>query len=373
MANVYAVKTGNWSDTTVWNTGALPTSADVVYSNNYTVTIDTSPTILGLTNISGSGISAGGGFSVTSARVITCTGSSIFAGFASESNVVGDVSPVITVNTTSSIICTIIANPHGHNGAITTTGNGTTYLVGNVRGWQYPQSGPGLNVAGSSTVFMTGNSYGWGGAGKGIIVQTGAVINITGNVYGSQIGGDNAPGIIVYGTAIITGIAQASGGTTTRENCAGINMQSGTLTHVGSAIASTYNHGIDGVGTASLSGPFIDAANGRKSVYLPAWKWVSNPPATYHEIRTNDLSSVRRLYSSGNPDAAVGLPSSSNVRSGTVYGPNSELTGTCAVPNANSVAYGVPVDNTIGTAVLTSTAVKEACSKAVVPALLALG
>ena len=37
MAIVRAVKTGVWSDTTVWNTGSLPTSADDVYSNNFTV------------------------------------------------------------------------------------------------------------------------------------------------------------------------------------------------------------------------------------------------------------------------------------------------------------------------------------------------
>jgi hypothetical protein len=62
MATVYAVKTGNWSDTTVWNTGALPTSADIVYSNNYIVTIDASPTVLALTNLSASGITQGGYF-----------------------------------------------------------------------------------------------------------------------------------------------------------------------------------------------------------------------------------------------------------------------------------------------------------------------
>lgn len=40
MATRFAVKTGVWSDTTVWNTGALPTSADTVYPNGFTVTID---------------------------------------------------------------------------------------------------------------------------------------------------------------------------------------------------------------------------------------------------------------------------------------------------------------------------------------------
>jgi hypothetical protein len=375
MANVYAVKTGNWSDTTVWNTGVLPTSADIVYSNNYIVTIDASPTVLALTNLSASGITQGGYFSVTSARTITCTGTPSFSGFAAEANIAG-YSQVVIVNTGPSVVCTITANPQGHAGTLTTTGNGTTYLIGNTRGFSYPSYGPGLAVSGSSTVYMTGNSYGWGGAGTAISVASGAVINLTGNVYGSQIGGDNAPGIYVEGTAIITGLAQASGGTTTRENCAGIKLQAGTLTHVGSVIASVYNFGIEGGSgsyTASLSGPFIDASNARKAVYLIAWKWVGSPSATYWEIRTNDLASTRKLYSSGHPDAAVGQPAASNVRSGTAYGPASELTGTCVVPNPNSVGYGVPVDNTTGTAVLSASAAKEACSKAIVPALIALG
>ena len=50
------------------------------------------------------------------------------------------------------------------------------------------------------------------------------------------------------------------------------------------------------------------------------------------------------------------MPAASNVRSGTVYnGGNS--TGTCAVPAAGSVALGVPVDATTGTAALTPAAV----------------
>lgn len=40
MAVRYATKTGNWSDTTLWDNGALPVAGDDVYSNGFTVTID---------------------------------------------------------------------------------------------------------------------------------------------------------------------------------------------------------------------------------------------------------------------------------------------------------------------------------------------
>ena len=57
---------------------------------------------------------------------------------------------------------------------------------------------------------------------------------------------------------------------------------------------------------------------------------------------------------------AAGYPAAGNVRSGTTYGPNSALTGTCAVPPPGSVALGVPVDATTGTAVLTPESIRAA-------------
>jgi hypothetical protein len=51
-----------------------------------------------------------------------------------------------------------------------------------------------------------------------------------------------------------------------------------------------------------------------------------------------------------------------DVRSGTVYA-DGNLTGTCAVPAAGSVALGVPVDATTGTAVLTPEAVWGAATR----------
>ncbi len=56
-------------------------------------------------------------------------------------------------------------------------------------------------------------------------------------------------------------------------------------------------------------------------------------------------------------DNSLGQAVPSDVRSGIVYA-NGNLTGTCAVPAAGSVALGVPVDATTGTAVLTPGAIR---------------
>lgn len=47
---VVAVKDGNWSDPTTWNTGTLPDSTDQVFSNGYIVTIDQDVTVKFLSN-----------------------------------------------------------------------------------------------------------------------------------------------------------------------------------------------------------------------------------------------------------------------------------------------------------------------------------
>jgi hypothetical protein len=102
----------------------------------------------------------------------------------------------------------------------------------------------------------------------------------------------------------------------------------------------------------------LTTANGVNPVYAIRWFWQNTtPPATYYQIRSANLAVIRPLYTA---DSVGGNPATSNVRSGTVYGPNSELTGTCAVPPAGSVALGVPVDNTTGTAAIDGPSIRSA-------------
>jgi hypothetical protein len=57
--------------------------------------------------------------------------------------------------------------------------------------------------------------------------------------------------------------------------------------------------------------------------------------------------------------ANASMPAASDVRSGVSYA-SGVLSGSCAVPAASSVAFGVPVDATTGTALLTGAAVASA-------------
>ena len=82
MAVVYAVKSGDWSDITTWNTGSLPTSSDEVYANTYSIIVDQDIEVVKISTESASGISAGGSFTnqwntSTETRTITAD---IYAG-----------------------------------------------------------------------------------------------------------------------------------------------------------------------------------------------------------------------------------------------------------------------------------------------------
>ena len=43
MANKWAVASGNWNNTAVWNDGTIPVNGDVVYANGYNVTLNVNP------------------------------------------------------------------------------------------------------------------------------------------------------------------------------------------------------------------------------------------------------------------------------------------------------------------------------------------
>lgn len=67
MATIYAVQSGDWSDTTTWDGGVVPSGGDDVYTNGYVVAIDESVIADKLTNKAdgGLGISTGGYFTVS--------------------------------------------------------------------------------------------------------------------------------------------------------------------------------------------------------------------------------------------------------------------------------------------------------------------
>jgi len=171
----------------------------------------------------------------------------------------------------------------------------------------------------AGTLNVTGNVTGGGGVSAGIRATPGTV-TVTGNITG----GSAYSGIYVPGASAVT-----------------VN---GTITAGNGAPGIT---GTTNTSTIILSGSFINT-NGFMAINCV--KCFLSSSSTYWTMTTNTPTD-RTLYTD---DQLTGFPSTSNVRSGTVYGASGALTGTMIVPTPSNVRTGVATDNTVGTGQLTA-------------------
>lgn len=350
MANVYAVKTGNWSDITLWNTGALPTSADDVFSNTYTVTIDQDVTVLSIRNTAASPIVAGGGFILNGGLTINCTGIGLTNGNTT----------CLTYSSTgvSYINSNITNNGSAHCLLINSTG--TLYIVGTISTNLGKYFGA-IYASAACRIYITGLIRGAGSTeGRCIIVTNQATVYITGNVAilpssnGAAITIDPSSAVYITGNVFYESFANST--------TFGISS-SGYLNIVGSLNAQTTNGGKNVVLSTSssavnlFSGPFICSEYGFMPYQVVRMHLIPTT-SSYFEFRdetTNGalapsaIAPATRMIS---PASASDAPIASNVRFGTNYALGSQI-GTVRIPHPNNVSFGVPVDNTFGTAVLT--------------------
>ena len=408
MAVRYAVATGNWSNTATWNGGTLPTSADDVYANGYTVTIDQNVTVLSIRNTAQSPAVAGGGFLLSGEFTVNATSEGFIAGITRLLEYTGTNSVLngSIVGSTTTNINTIYHNSAGNltisgtlintaNTAVTvvqTNSTGTLNIIGNIT-----RSGRGITLLVNSacTVNIVGSvvattTFSGGAAiqlNSGIVNITGTVdsqiianlgytivinglstLNITGNVDFSSTSANNNHTILfntsgnLYITGNVSRTSNSSGGAYTI-----VSAQSSYINIVGNITAppspSTATTIISSGASAIniFSGPFICNSYGFLPIQCVRMHLIptGNSYFEFRDETTNGVVSpgavapATRLVS---PASVIDAPSPSNVRFGTTYSLGT-LTGTLRIPNSNQVAYGVSVDNTTGSAVLTPDAV----------------
>jgi hypothetical protein len=323
MAIVYAVKTGNWNDTTVWNTGALPTSADDVYSNNFNVAINQNINVISLRNGATTGVTAGGRFEGVAGFTyvcdsLVCGSSTSLLRFFSASG-----TSVVTANT------------------ITTTANFPIELLNNIS----------LNIT------INGNIFG----------------SAVGNVVGLQINGGTYPSFVINGniTAQI-GAAMVGGSTNSQVTINGVATSSAANNAIAGFINSATNtftitkavtpdNGVAAIFNGSkLASVTIKEIEQGVFGQVPISGFVRLSTASgafYKGVTTG--SSTRTL--SDPADIAGQVPAQTDVRFGVSYQSGAK-TGSAYIPSPSSVGFGVPVDNTTGTAALTPASVWNAAT-----------
>jgi hypothetical protein len=192
-----------------------------------------------------------------------------------------------------------------------------------------------LNTA-SSVLNLTGDVV---GNGIGSAIFTVGVANITGNVTGgsSQGGAIRIDGGVNTVTGIITG------GSTNGLAAVGINA--GALNHIGTAQASSSACAIvcnaPTTSTLTCTGPFL--RNGYNVAIASQTLRINAAYNPYFEFRKSDGTNVTYV-----DQATSNFPAVGNVRLGTTYA-SGLYTGTLNVPLPSQVLAGIPVDNTVGT------------------------
>lgn len=214
-------------------------------------------------------------------------------------------------------------------GNITVTGN----IVGSSNANASQQ---GIGFTGTA-IRVIGNVI--GGAAHEAINSTGPIF-ITGNVTGSA-----AAGIVTTAPVIVTGSVVAQGAANAIS--AGANVV--FINVSGSVISSAAANAISATNASAvvnLAGNMVNTS-GKTAIYCQNL-FLSNTDTTTAQFFTIG-SQDRTLYSA---DSFPNLPSASNVRFGTTYGPGSGNTGTLRMASPQDVRSGVLTDNTTGSAIL---------------------
>ena len=331
-------------------TGATVSGSTGAVNNNSTGTL----TVTG--NATGGSGSSAYGCNNNSTGTLTVTGNvtggSGSSAFGCQNSSTGTLT--ITGNVTGGSAGSTFGCNNNSTGTLTVTGNATGGSGSSAYGCQNNSTGT-LTVTGNATGGSGSSAYGCNNNSAGTLTVTG---NVTGGSGSSAVGCQNSSA----GTLTVTGIA--TGGTT--NGAAGANNTSTGTLNIGRAKGNDF-----GIGSTSIVAGFgVTSAQAsitkvKEIEYGLRGMSPTSGPTYLEPLLTNVAILVNFPSGSGSktlsdPNNTAGLsPAATDVRTGVVYN-NGLNTGTCAVPAAGSVAFGVPTDNTTGTATLTAENVRAA-------------
>jgi hypothetical protein len=257
-------------------------------------------------------------------------------------------------------VCNVVGNffgGFGNSPNARATSSGRLNIIGTIAGGSNVTS---LDLSGTTVTTITGNLTGGTNSGRPVVINGNAVLTITGNLLHGDNGG---PALrIDSGTPNINIIGNV--GSTFANSSTLLSTVAGSYIKVIGTIFAGLNYNFYSASPSAiniLTGPFISYATGIHPFWVIRMHY-QRTIGSYFEFRDNSTNGavppagpapITRLVS---PGTAIDAPAASDVRQGVVYAAAS-LTGTMVVPAASNVANNVPVDNTVGTAVLDPNAI----------------
>ena len=362
---------------------------------------------------------AGGGFILNSGVTVTCTstGDGIYnaVGFICVDYTAASGTSTINANIRgrdgTSVFCvrksgagTLNINgtlrglfsTGANGGALQITGTGTVTITGNIS--DPSNGGQTVQVDATSTLNIIGSvTSGYYNSQQTVKVNAAnCIINVTGNLFARDGGATNWGAVALQTNASnitinLSGDIDATNGNAVSKGGLSVAGTNNTVNHTGNIIGSSDNVGggtafstsqviyynqigyikasMAGAGFNStsasainiLTGPFISSVSGIQPLYVSRMHY-RRTMGSYFEFRNNSTNGALPPAASApatrlvSPDTVADSPIPANVRQGTSYAAGSQ-TGTMIVPSPSNVANNVPVDNTVGTAVLDPNAI----------------
>jgi hypothetical protein len=357
MALKYPSANGNWSTAGNWNGGTVPVPGDDVRANGFTVTIDVDINVLQLSTAQSLPALAGGSFVVSTNRTLTCdvnfgTTTCLTSTVGNTVTIIGNIygaggGSINTINfNNSGSILNVTGIIYGSSGTAfsnTLVIGGTLNFVGNLFGGAAGTSSNGIQILSGGNLVFTGNITAGGGNSNGVFFA-GTSCTINGNIYA---GGGTSDGVIITtGTNIIN--ADCYGSNTAASSSPALNVTGGISIVVnGTVYAGTISTSFGLISTSTnVVVSNVEFTNGNTPV--SGFVKFKNTAPTVTVTKADNTT--EQLVDPSTTD----IPVIADVRDGITYA-SGALTGTLKVPPTGSVALGVPVDNTTGTAIISIT------------------
>lgn len=365
MANYRAIASGNWSAGATWDGGSVPPNGagHNIYSNNFTITIDTNINVNLISNaaitapfVGGATSSAvGGGYSVSGAYNIALT-----------SNLSAAAVPCLSVSTPLGTTTTYSGNisaPSVTGSTVIFSGAGKFQInTGNITSTSsnlIPITNSGSGNLEVNNGIITAGPSGASNAHAIVNASNGSVTcntcTLTASTQGYAIN-NNVTGSVIINNSTITGaqtnqaVNNGTSATLQCNNCSitggpstGVGIvNTGSITCIGCTFTATNtSSAITSSGTTRLSGTFVSSTNGQQPINSTRWILNTVPTASYIQQALDGINagSYVRFYTADNN---LTQANPTDVRTGVSYA-SGALTGTLTVPSEGTVSNGVTV------------------------------